>query len=78
MIIESSVTGIKPNASLVETVKIMDEMDRLLNEMRETMSTIKSLLDEEAGVESLLSPPLTRCLFDKRKTLCMVRRPGVG
>lgn len=30
-----------------ETVRIMDEMDRLLDEMKETMGTIKKLMEKE-------------------------------
>ncbi|RJO61897.1 MAG: hypothetical protein C4542_05335 [Dehalococcoidia bacterium] len=40
-------TGIESAPSLDETVKIMDEMDRLLIEMKEMMAVIKGILGEE-------------------------------
>ena len=55
MITERANTGIDANPSIGDTVKILDEMDRLLNEMEDTMHVIKQLLGEESKY-NLFSP----------------------
>ncbi len=47
MIIKGVPTGIECKPSLDETVKIMDEMDHLLYEMKEMMAVIKRIPGEE-------------------------------
>jgi hypothetical protein len=55
MIIERAFQGIEPKPSLDEAVKIMDEMDRLINEMKETIDIIKRIVGEESEVETTIS-----------------------
>ena len=55
MIIEREFTGIESKPSLDETVKTLDEIDRLLNEMKDTMRMIKSILGEEVEGQACIS-----------------------
>ena len=56
MITERS-TGIHAGASLDETVKLMNEMDRLLGEMKDTMRTIKRILGEDDVATTVQASP---------------------
>ena len=47
MTMNEASAGIKSKASFGETIKITDEMDRLLCEMKEIMRTIQRILGEE-------------------------------
>lgn len=47
MITEKALKGFEAKPSFDETVKIMDEMERLLTEMKEMMSIIKGILGDE-------------------------------
>ena len=55
MAIQDALNGTGHKTSLDETVKIMDEMNRLINEMKETMDIIKRILGEEANGEAIMS-----------------------
>jgi len=47
VITEKALKGFEAKPSFDETVKIMDEMERLLTEMKEMMSIIKGILGDE-------------------------------
>jgi hypothetical protein len=47
VITERALTGIEAKPSFDETVRIMDEMERLLAEMKEMMSIIKGIVGDE-------------------------------
>jgi hypothetical protein len=59
--INRQATGI-PVLSRDETVKIMDEMDRLLDEMRATMSMIKKLVSYDGAESAAASHEKVRSL----------------
>jgi Cdc6-like AAA superfamily ATPase len=43
----TEITSAGPQLSKEEAVRIMDEMDHLLDEIKETMGTIKKLMETE-------------------------------
>ena len=63
MIIERKFTGVESKSSLDDAVKIMDRMDRVINEMKETMDIIKRVLGEEPEGEATLSFGEDKTLF---------------